>query len=52
MIDKRVDIILKEVDQVYTIPTYMEEYVKSGIDKALKKIDQDKERSEKDGKSN
>lgn len=38
--DKRVDIILQEVDQEYSIPSYMEEYVKRGIARALKKIDQ------------
>lgn len=39
MADKRVDIILKEVDQEYSIPTYMEDYVKRGITRALKPID-------------
>lgn len=38
--DKRVDVILQEVDQEYSIPSYMEEYVKRGIARALKKIDQ------------
>ncbi|MDF2537702.1 MAG: hypothetical protein K0S76_723 [Herbinix sp.] len=43
MADKRVDIILEEVDQEYTIPSYMEDYVKRGIAKALKKIDMNQE---------
>ncbi len=43
MTDKRVSIILQEVDQEYSIPAYMEDYVKRGIARALKKIDQDKE---------
>lgn len=43
MTDKRVDIILKEVDQEYSLPTYMDDYVKRGIARALKKIDKDKE---------
>jgi hypothetical protein len=43
MVDKRVNIILEEVDKEYTIPTYMEDYVKRGIAKALKKIDQQQE---------
>jgi hypothetical protein len=42
MVDKRVNIILEEVDQEFTIPSYMEDYVKRGIVRALKKIDQDK----------
>ena len=43
MADKRIDIILEEVDQEYSIPSYMEEYVKRGIARALKQIDQQKE---------
>lgn len=43
MADKRVNIILEEVDQEFSIPSYMEDYVKRGIARALKKIDQDKE---------
>ncbi len=43
MTDKRIDIILQEVDQEYSIPSYMEDYVMCGIARALKKIDQDKE---------
>lgn len=43
MADKRIDIILQEVDQEYSIPSYMEDYVKRGIAKALRKIDQDRE---------
>ncbi len=43
MADQRVDIILQEVDQEYTIPSYMEDYVKRGIISALRKIDQQKE---------
>ncbi len=43
MADKRIGIILEEVDQEYTIPSYMEDYVKRGIARALKKIDQQKE---------
>ncbi len=43
MADKRIDIILQEVDQEYAIPSYMEDYVKRGIAKALKKIDQDRD---------
>lgn len=41
--DKRVDIILQEVDQEYSIPSYMEYYVKRGITRALKKIDQQRD---------
>lgn len=40
MVDKRINIILEEVDQEYSIPSYMEDYVKRGIARALKKIDQ------------
>jgi hypothetical protein len=40
MSDKRVNIIMQEVDQEYSIPTYMEDYVKRSIARALKKIDQ------------
>ncbi|MDF2544340.1 MAG: hypothetical protein K0S47_4058 [Herbinix sp.] len=43
MADKRVDIILQEVDQEYSIPSYIEGDVKRGVAKALKKIDQDRE---------
>ncbi len=43
MADKRVDIILREVDQEYSIPSYMEDYVKRGIVRALKQIDTQKE---------
>lgn len=43
MADIRVDIILEEVDQEYSIPSYMEDYVKRGIARALKKIDQQQE---------
>lgn len=43
MADMRIDIILQEVDQEYSIPSYMEEDVKRGIAKALKKIDQQQE---------
>jgi hypothetical protein len=43
MTDKRIDIILEEVDQEYSIPTYMEDYIKRGITRALKKIDQQQE---------
>ncbi len=43
MADKRVDIILQEVNNEFSIPTYMEDYVKRGIARALKKIDQDKD---------
>ncbi len=43
MADKRIDIILQEVDQEYFIPSYMEDYVNRGIAKALKKIDRDRE---------
>jgi hypothetical protein len=43
MVVQRVGIILEEVDQEYSIPSYMEDYVKRGIVKALKKIDQQQE---------
>ena len=43
MADKRIDIILQEVDSECSIPSYMEDYVKCGIARALKKIDQQKE---------
>ena len=43
MADKRIDIIMEEVDQLYSIPSYMEDYVKRGIARGLKKIDQDRE---------
>jgi hypothetical protein len=43
MADQRVNIILEEVDQEYSIPSYMEDYVKRGITRALKKIDQQQE---------
>lgn len=43
MMDKRIDIILKEVDHEYSIPSYMEDYVKRGIARALNKIDHQKE---------
>jgi len=39
MADKRVDIILQEVDKEYSVPSYMESYVRRGIARALKKID-------------
>lgn len=41
--EKQINIILEEIDRAYTIPSYMEKYVKQGIEKALEKI----ERSEK-----
>lgn len=37
--DKQIDIILDEIDQAYTIPTYMEKSVREGIKKALEKIE-------------
>lgn len=37
--DKQIDIILDEIDQAYTIPTYMEKRVREGIKKALEKIE-------------
>jgi hypothetical protein len=40
---KRIDIILEEVDQEYSIPSYLEDDVKRGIAKALMKIDKDQE---------
>jgi hypothetical protein len=43
MVDKRVDIVLHEVDSEYGIPSYMEDYVKRGIARALKKIDEQKD---------
>ena len=43
MPDNRIDIILHEVDQEYSIPSYMEDYVRRGITRALKKIDLQKD---------
>lgn len=43
MADQRINIIMEEVDQEYSIPSYMEEYVKRGIARALKRIDQQRE---------
>ena len=43
MADQRIDIILEEVDQEFSIPSYMESYVKRGIARALKRIDQQRE---------
>lgn len=34
-IEKKVQIILEEVDKKYSIPTYIEEYVKRGIKEAF-----------------
>lgn len=39
--DKQIDIIFDEIDQAYTIPTYMEKRVREGIKKALEKIEKD-----------
>jgi hypothetical protein len=43
MADKRVDIILQEVDEEYTIPCHVQKHIRLGIERALKKIDQDQE---------
>ncbi len=43
MADQRINIILEEVDEEFSIPSYMESYVKRGIARALKRIDQQKE---------
>jgi hypothetical protein len=39
---KRIDIILQEVDSEYSVPSYMELYVRRGIARALKRIDTQK----------
>ncbi len=39
MADKRVNNILKEVDQEYTISSHLEKYIRRGIVRALRKID-------------
>lgn len=38
---EKAQIILKEVDETYCIPTYMEEYVKRAIVRALTKIEKE-----------
>ena len=37
--EKQINIIFKEIDKVYTVPTYMEKRVKEGIAVALEKIE-------------
>lgn len=37
--EKQIDIILEEIDEAYTIPTYMEKRVREGIRQALEKIE-------------
>lgn len=39
LVDMRVDIILEEVEQEYTIPSHLEKYIRQGITRALRKID-------------
>jgi hypothetical protein len=43
MADHRIDIIMEEIDREYSIPSYLEDNVKRGIARALKRIDQQKE---------
>ncbi|WP_455717648.1 hypothetical protein [Anaerosporobacter sp.] len=40
-IERKIQLILHEVDKEFTIPTYMEKNVKRGIRKALNKIEQE-----------
>ena len=37
--EQKVNIILKEVNEQYTVPSYMEKFVKDGIRKALNRIE-------------
>lgn len=41
--DKRVNITLQEVDQEYSIPSYLKDNVKCGITRALKQINSQKD---------
>lgn len=43
MPDQREGIIPREVDREATIPSYLDDYLKSGISNALRKIEQQKE---------
>ena len=38
-IEKKIQILLEEVDREYTVPSYMEKNVKRGIKEALLKIE-------------
>lgn len=41
--DKQINIILEEIDKLYPIPSYMEQYVKRGIATALEKIEKEEQ---------
>ena len=46
--ERQIDIILNEIDQAYTIPTYMEKRVREGIQKALEKIEKGEQHEQTD----
>ena len=42
--EQKVNVILQEVNEQYTIPTYMEKFVKDGIRKALQRIEREEQK--------